>query len=198
MSPPPRRRTVWSLLAACLLALAVLGIAAAAAPSGLGGLVLILPWLAVLALHLLSAPFAVVLAWRRRQHLAFAVATVYFGGFLGWNGWYWAEVNELPRHFATRYAATFSPGDLALYEAVRNGTLDAATLRRLRETGARLDYRGPDDRGLIVAAAGRDDGSVLELLLDAGLDIPVDDGARALQGAVRNRREAVAALLLAA
>jgi len=198
MSPAPRRRTVWLLLAACMLALAVLGIAAALAPSGLGGLVLVIPWLAVLALHLLGAPLAVVLAWRRRQHLAFAVATVYFGGFLGWHAWYWAEVNDLPRRFATRYDATFSPRDLALYEAVRNGTLDAATLRHLRATGARLDYRGPDDLGLVVAAAGHDDSTVLGLLLDAGLDIPAADGARALHAAVRNRRDAVAALLLVA
>jgi len=184
------------LIAACMLALAVLGAAAAAAPSGLGGLVLIVPWLAVIALHVLGAPLALVLAWRRRQHLAFAIATVYFGGFLGWNAWYWAEVNDLPRRFATRYAATFSPADLALYEAVRHGTLDAATLRRLRDQGARLDYRGPDDRGLAVVAAGHDDGAVLAVLLDAGLDVPPVDGARALHGAVRNRREAVAALLL--
>ena len=41
MSRAPRRRTVWLLLAACMLALTVLGIAAALAPSGLGGLVLL-------------------------------------------------------------------------------------------------------------------------------------------------------------
>ncbi len=198
MSRVFRRRTVWLLIGACMLALAVLGIAAAAAPSGLGGLVLVVPWLAVLAVHVLGAPLAVALAWRRRQHLAFAVATIYFGGFLGWNAWYWAEVNELPRWFAARYAATFSPADLALYEAVRDGTLDAATLRRLRGQGARLGYRGPDDRGLAVTAAARDDGAVLALLLEAGLEVPAADGARALHGAVRNRRDAVAALLLAA
>lgn len=192
------RRTVWLLTAACMFALAVLGIAAAAAPSGLGGLVLVVPWLAVIALHVLGAPLVVVLAWRRRQHLAFAVATIYFGGFLAWNAWYWAEVNELPRWFAARYAATFSPSDLALYEAVRYGTLDAAALQRLLDAGARLDYRGPDDRGLAVAAAGHDDGTVLELLLDAGLHISATDGARALHGAVRNRRDAVTTLLLAA
>lgn len=192
------RRTVWLLTAACMFALAVLGIAAAAAPSGLGGLVLVVPWLAVIALHVLGAPLVVVLAWRRRQHLAFAVATIYFGGFLAWNAWYWAEVNELPRWFAARYAATFSPSDLALYEAVRYGTLDAAALQRLLDAGARLGYRGPDDRGLAVAAAGHDDGVVLELLLDAGLHISATDGARALHGAVRNRRDAVTTLLLAA
>ncbi|MEQ8232447.1 MAG: hypothetical protein RLW61_07915 [Gammaproteobacteria bacterium] len=198
MSGGPRRRTPWLLLAVGMLALAALGLATLVVPDGPGALVLVLPWLAVVALHVLLGPPAVVLAWRRRQHLAWALALVYFGGFLGWHLWYWATVNELPQRLAAQYTETFAPADHALLEAVRHGTLDAAGLARLRAAGARLDRPAPEGYGLVVPAAAHADGAVLALLLDAGLPVAGADGARALAAAVRNRRERAVDILLAA
>ncbi|MGE0486231.1 MAG: ankyrin repeat domain-containing protein [Gammaproteobacteria bacterium] len=187
----------WRLWLLCVAALAVLGVSAALVPDGPEALALILPWLGALAVHVLALPPALVLAWRREQHLAFGVVFVYTLVVGGSQLWLWASVNDVPRHLAETWRAVSAPADQALLEAVRSGRLDAARLATLRAGGAdptRVEI-APE---LLRAAAGQADGEALALLLAAGLPLDGDAAAGALAGAVRNGRDAVMRQLLIA
>ncbi|MCB1748629.1 MAG: ankyrin repeat domain-containing protein [Gammaproteobacteria bacterium] len=187
----------WRLWALCLAALGVLGLCAALVPDGPEALILILPWLGALAVHLLALPPALVLAWRREQHLAFGVVFVYTLVVAGSQLWLWASVNEVPQRLAESWRGFRAPADQALLEAVRGGRLDAARLATLRAGGAdptRVDFAAD----LLQAAAGHADGVALAALLEAGLPLDAGAAARALASAVRNGRDGVMQQLLAA
>lgn len=110
-SPSDRRGMSGTPYAAiCLASIVPLALPLALGPrSGLEALIFIVPWLAMVLVHLVVAPVALNRSWHAQQPVLLGCLTIYLILFFGAHRWVLAEANEVPLLVKTKYEQVRHP-----------------------------------------------------------------------------------------
>lgn len=190
----------WSLRWAALMLLSVVPVVLTAVfgpQSGLEAMIILLPWLAMLAAHACFGIVALLCAWQERRRWLLAALGVYLIAFAGLHLVWWAVASDIPEKLEAEYLRRYRPADYALEQLPRRPETDASGVAELVAAGADVNRTGLKGWTPLFGAAGGSPELAIALL-EAGADpnIPSASGTAPIHLAVRQRQvETVAALL---
>ncbi len=141
--------------------------------SGLETLVILVPWLGMLAAHAVFGLLTLIAARAEGRRVLFSFMALYLTGFTGLHLVGWAITSEVPERLEIRYLEYAQPADYALYELAGQPSGDPGGLdervRTLAAEGADLDRMDPWGMTALYRAAAQRL-PLTRALLQAGAD----------------------------
>jgi ankyrin repeat protein len=157
---------------------------------GPGGLALIIPWLAVLGMHLLLGPIALHAAWKQGHSLANPFIYLYFLIFAGAHAWFFLHGSGLDREMQSMWRRHGNPLEAQLHSTLQELEMrkaggvapvdpakTAVALQFVRR-GADCNYRGLHARPFLVRACALGLDEVALAMLQHGADPRAAAGTR--------------------
>jgi len=156
---------------------------------GPGGLALIVPWLAVLGLHLLLGPVALHATWKQGPSLAKPFIYLYFLIFAGVHAWFFVQGSGLDREVQTMWRRHGNPLEAQLHSTLQElemrkaggaapaDAAKAAVALQFVQRGADCNYRGLHGRPFLVRACALGLDELAMAMLKHGADARATDGS---------------------